>query len=119
MSATASVFDGQGNLKWLARAAQISAQCWQRPIRMIGQFEGRDWSGDVGLPGPDKGKGGMGRWRERQVNPMFKLWDVTTGREIRTFKGYSKISSVVFSPDGRLALKSAMKRHRAPFGGWG
>jgi hypothetical protein len=31
---------------------------WQRPIRMVGQFEGRDWSGDVGLPGPDKGKGG-------------------------------------------------------------
>jgi hypothetical protein len=31
---------------------------WQRPIRMVGQFDGRDWSGDVGLPGPDKGKGG-------------------------------------------------------------
>jgi hypothetical protein len=31
---------------------------WQRPTRMVGQFEGRDWSGDVGLPGPDKGKGG-------------------------------------------------------------
>jgi hypothetical protein len=31
---------------------------WQRPIRMVGQFEERDWSGDVGLPGPDKGKGG-------------------------------------------------------------
>jgi hypothetical protein len=31
---------------------------WQRPIRMVGPFEGRDWSGDVGLPGPDKGKGG-------------------------------------------------------------
>jgi hypothetical protein len=31
---------------------------WQRPIRMVGQFDGRDWSGDVGLPGPDMGKGG-------------------------------------------------------------
>jgi hypothetical protein len=31
---------------------------WQRPIRMVGRFEGRDWSGDVGLPGPDKGEGG-------------------------------------------------------------
>ena len=31
---------------------------WQRPIRMVEQFEGRDWSGDVGLPGPDKGQGG-------------------------------------------------------------
>ena len=31
---------------------------WQRPIPSEGQIEGRDWSGDVGLPGPDAGKGG-------------------------------------------------------------
>jgi hypothetical protein len=31
---------------------------FQRPIRMVGQFEGRDWSGDVGLPGPDTGQRG-------------------------------------------------------------
>jgi hypothetical protein len=31
---------------------------WQRPIHMVGRFDGRGWSGDVGLPGPDKGKGG-------------------------------------------------------------
>ena len=31
---------------------------WQRPIRSEGQIEGRDWAGDVGLPGPDHGKGG-------------------------------------------------------------
>ena len=31
---------------------------WQRPIRSEGQIDGRDWAGDVGLPGPDHGKGG-------------------------------------------------------------
>jgi hypothetical protein len=30
----------------------------QRPIPSVGEIEGRRWSGDVGLPGPDKGKGG-------------------------------------------------------------
>lgn len=31
---------------------------FQRPICTEGEFEGRQWCGDVGLPGPDKGKGG-------------------------------------------------------------
>ena len=31
---------------------------FQRPIRSIGRINGRTWSGDVGLPGPDQGKGG-------------------------------------------------------------
>jgi hypothetical protein len=31
---------------------------WQRPIPSVGEIEGRRWSGDVGLPGPDKGQGG-------------------------------------------------------------
>lgn len=31
---------------------------FQRPICSEGQIEGRQWCGDVGLPGPDKGKGG-------------------------------------------------------------
>jgi hypothetical protein len=30
----------------------------QRPIPSAGEIDGRTWSGDVGLPGPDKGKGG-------------------------------------------------------------
>jgi hypothetical protein len=31
---------------------------WQRPIPSEGEIDGRRWRGDVGLPGPDKGKGG-------------------------------------------------------------
>jgi hypothetical protein len=31
---------------------------WQRPICSEGKIDGRIWCGDVGLPGPDKGKGG-------------------------------------------------------------
>jgi hypothetical protein len=30
----------------------------QRPIPSVGQIDGKSWAGDVGLPGPDKGKGG-------------------------------------------------------------
>ena len=34
-----------------------------------------------------------------------KLWDVETGREIRTFIGHSaSVLTVAFSPDGKLAL---------------
>jgi hypothetical protein len=31
---------------------------WQRPICSEGEIDGRVWCGDVGLPGPDQGKGG-------------------------------------------------------------
>ncbi|UIK14305.1 DUF1254 domain-containing protein (plasmid) [Rhizobium leguminosarum] len=31
---------------------------FQRPIPSVGEIDGRRWSGDVGLPGPDRGKGG-------------------------------------------------------------
>jgi hypothetical protein len=31
---------------------------FQRPVCSTGEIEGRIWCGDVGLPGPDKGKGG-------------------------------------------------------------
>ena len=31
---------------------------WQRPIASVGEIDGRKWAGDVGLPGPDRGKGG-------------------------------------------------------------
>src|SRR5262249_22826647 len=31
---------------------------YQRPICSIGEIEGRGWCGDVGLPGPDHGRGG-------------------------------------------------------------
>jgi hypothetical protein len=31
---------------------------WQRPICSEGEIDGKTWCGDVGLPGPDHGKGG-------------------------------------------------------------
>jgi hypothetical protein len=31
---------------------------WQHPIVSVGEIDGRKWAGDVGLPGPDRGKGG-------------------------------------------------------------
>jgi WD40 repeat protein len=41
----------------------------------------------------------------------IKLWEVSTGREVRTFKGHSdEITSVDFSPDGRYALSGGRDR---------
>ena len=38
-----------------------------------------------------------------------KLWEVSTGREIRTFKGIgSNVTAVAFSPDGLAALSGYM-----------
>jgi len=39
----------------------------------------------------------------------MKLWDITTGREIRTFEGHSRpITSVAFSPSSKLALSGSL-----------
>jgi len=38
----------------------------------------------------------------------LKLWDVSSGRELRTFKGHSdNVNAVVFSPDGKLVLSGS------------
>ncbi|OGW43713.1 MAG: hypothetical protein A2X57_06355 [Nitrospirae bacterium GWD2_57_8] len=42
------------------------------------------------------------------VGQTIKLWDLSTGKEVRTFKGHSSsVTSVVFSPDGRHFLSTA------------
>ncbi|MEW6215184.1 MAG: caspase family protein, partial [Nitrospirota bacterium] len=40
---------------------------------------------------------------------VMKLWDIATGREIRTFKGHpsAPVYSVAFSPDGRYAISGS------------
>jgi dipeptidyl aminopeptidase/acylaminoacyl peptidase len=41
----------------------------------------------------------------------LKLWDVATGKEIRTFAGHTAaVNSVAFSPDGRSALSGSNDR---------
>jgi len=38
----------------------------------------------------------------------FKLWEVFTGKELRTFEGHwDAVRSVAFSPDGRTALSGS------------
>ena len=38
----------------------------------------------------------------------MKLWDLPTGRELRSFTGHSNaVESVTFSPDGKLALSGS------------
>ncbi|MCX5827588.1 MAG: caspase family protein [Deltaproteobacteria bacterium] len=39
------------------------------------------------------------------IDKTLKLWDIATGREIRTFSGITdRVTAVVISPDGRYAL---------------
>ncbi len=39
----------------------------------------------------------------------LKLWNVATGQECATFKGHSRIRSVVFSPDGKTAVLEGLE----------
>ena len=42
------------------------------------------------------------------IDSTLKLWDVATGREIRTFSGHSDtVNSVAFSPDGKQVLSGS------------
>lgn len=40
------------------------------------------------------------------MDKTLKLWDVSTGREIRTFKYTKSIYTLAFSPDGKLAVSN-------------
>ncbi|MBN2546968.1 MAG: PD40 domain-containing protein [Spirochaetes bacterium] len=38
----------------------------------------------------------------------LKLWDVSTGKELRTFQGhYNKVTAVAFSPDGKYVISAS------------
>jgi hypothetical protein len=42
-------------------------------------------------------------------NKKLKLWDLSSGQEIRTFTGHSgNVTSVAFAPDGRTALSGSL-----------
>ena len=42
------------------------------------------------------------------VDNTMKLWEVSTGREVKTFRGHTNyVNSVTFSPDGRYALSGS------------
>lgn len=43
-------------------------------------------------------------------NGTLKLWDVSTGKEIRTFIGHTDWVRSVFSPDGRYALSGSLDK---------
>ena len=52
------------------------------------------------------GGGGPGEWLERDTT--LRLWEVATGKVLRTFEGHpDSINSVAFSPDGTTALAAS------------
>ncbi len=49
-----------------------------------------------------------GRWMASgSMDKTAKLWDVTSGREVRTFTGNFRFTCVEFSPDGRRLVLAA------------
>ncbi|MGD0094842.1 MAG: protein kinase, partial [Planctomycetota bacterium] len=42
------------------------------------------------------------------IDKTLKLWDLSTGSELRTFSGHTdRVNSIAFSPDGKLALSGS------------
>lgn len=47
------------------------------------------------------------------LDTTMKLWEISTGREIRTFKGHPEsVNAVAFSPDGQFAISGSGKAVR-------
>jgi WD40 repeat protein len=64
---------------------------------------------EVVIPIPDKKSGGVDVPAGSTADNTVRLWDVATGKEIRSFKGHSnEVKSVAFSPDGRFVLTGSM-----------
>lgn len=50
----------------------------------------------------------IGHVRNRADWTVLKLWDLTTGQEVRTFRGHEgDVTAVVFLPDGKQALSAS------------
>ena len=52
------------------------------------------------------------------VDTMLKVWDVASGRELRTLVGHGPVSAVALTPDGRLAVSASMDDKRSRSGTW-
>lgn len=66
---------------------------WQRPIASEGQIDGRNWSGDVGLPGPDAGKGGKYLICRRTIKATFRKAIFRIAREPTASLCFGEVSS--------------------------
>ena len=70
----------------------------------------------IGAQAPVKGKIELSD--ETKTVLRLRLWDVATATSLRVYQGHTKeVTSVSFSPDGRLALSGAMTT-RYGYGTW-
>ena len=78
--------------------------------REIRTLKGHGWRPTVGTFSPDGTLLATGGQEDRlskatRRDGWIRLWDVRSGREVRTFKGHKdEVSSVAMSPDGKLLV---------------
>src|SRR5436190_2409426 len=67
------------------------------------------WSKILSVAFSPDGRTALCGIREAPIDKfILKLWDVATGKELRTFTGHTgDVTSVAFSPDGRAALSGS------------
>jgi WD40 repeat protein len=98
----------------LSGSIDNTLQLWDAAtLRWLHVFEGhRDWVNSVAYS-PDgrfalSGGGSPGGFSFGGHDTTLRLWDVASGKCLRTFEGHKDaVNSVAFSPDGRFALSGS------------
>ncbi len=100
-AATAAAAPGSEPVPAVAAAAEAAAQD-KEPVEIVPQLGHSDEVRSVAIS-PDGKTALSGSW-----DRTLRLWDLSSGREIRKFEGHSgKVQSVAISPDGSTALSGS------------